>query len=380
VPPVADTARFEAAWDEDLYQQTCARLDQPEAAGSVRSAWIWLIVTLGLFALSMRATFVKKLGIVVAVLLLHESGHFLGMRLFGYRNVRMFFIPFFGAAVSGRKHAAPAWQQAVVLLLGPLPGIVLAAVLIATLRLTRDTLLGDAALWLVAINGFNLLPLVPLDGGRLLDVLLCWGRPRLAVALQLLAAGGLGTLAWFQGSCFLWGITGLILLTAAARATRARLERVFGDNPLQMPSRFEDLSSDHRRELFTFAVLLNPMPQTPASLAFAMRDLHERTVSQPPKPWVAALLLGLYLAGWAAGGWALYALRHNPPHDDEPATVDQGARLAPWRRAEADLRKIRRPPSWPGNSWKPAAPNRAGTPVHANAAGMALPDSAGTTG
>ena len=87
-----------------------------------------LILSLVLFALSFySSTDAAKLAILIPVLLLHELGHFAGMRLFGYRNVQMFFVPFLGAAVSGRKHAAPVWQQVVVLLLGPLPGLLVAA-------------------------------------------------------------------------------------------------------------------------------------------------------------------------------------------------------------------------------------------------------------
>ena len=40
---------------------------------------------------------------IIPVLLLHESGHWIAMRLFHYRNLRMFFIPFFGAAVTGQN-------------------------------------------------------------------------------------------------------------------------------------------------------------------------------------------------------------------------------------------------------------------------------------
>jgi hypothetical protein len=66
--------------------------------------------------------------ILIAAIFVHEMGHFIGMKILGYRNVRMFFIPLFGAAVSGRSLQAPAWKRAVVTLLGPLPGIALAFV------------------------------------------------------------------------------------------------------------------------------------------------------------------------------------------------------------------------------------------------------------
>ena len=48
--------------------------------------------------------------ILVVVLLLHELGHLAAMRLFGYRDTQILFIPLLGAAVSGvETHpAAPA--------------------------------------------------------------------------------------------------------------------------------------------------------------------------------------------------------------------------------------------------------------------------------
>ena len=43
--------------------------------------------------------------LLVPILLLHEGGRYLALRLFNYRNARMFFLPFFGAAVTGRHCA-----------------------------------------------------------------------------------------------------------------------------------------------------------------------------------------------------------------------------------------------------------------------------------
>ena len=38
--------------------------------------------------------------IIIVVILIHETGHLIAMKYFGYKDVKMFFIPFFGAAVS----------------------------------------------------------------------------------------------------------------------------------------------------------------------------------------------------------------------------------------------------------------------------------------
>ena len=108
-------------------------------------------------------------------------------------------IPFFGAAVSGQKHAAPAWQRAIVLLLGPLPGLALGVALLVAFRPPGElTVL--AAILLVLINGFNLLPFVPLDGGRLLSLLIFARHPVSESAFLLFSAVGLAVVGWLLGS------------------------------------------------------------------------------------------------------------------------------------------------------------------------------------
>lgn len=86
-----------------------------------------LIVSLLLF-IGAQASFgamADFIAALVIVLVVHELGHYAAMRAFGYRDTKMFFIPFLGAAVSGRHDDASGTQRAVVALAGPLPGIVL---------------------------------------------------------------------------------------------------------------------------------------------------------------------------------------------------------------------------------------------------------------
>src|SRR5262249_57137277 len=100
---------------ENLSQRTAAVLlsPAPPAQSQKNAGWWWLGLTLVLFVLSIWAghSFHQVL-LIVAVLFFHESGHYLGMLWFGYRDLQMFFIPFFGAAVYGRKEGAPHWHHA----------------------------------------------------------------------------------------------------------------------------------------------------------------------------------------------------------------------------------------------------------------------------
>ena len=54
------------------------------------------------FLLGLFENTVTDIIILVVVLLFHEAGHYVAMTAFGYRDVKMFFIPLVGAAVSGR--------------------------------------------------------------------------------------------------------------------------------------------------------------------------------------------------------------------------------------------------------------------------------------
>src|SRR5262245_13311298 len=108
--------------EEALYQSSLMHLRAPRPA-QTGSFWFLLLFILFLLGGIQELKSFSGVVILLGVLLFHEGGHALGMRLFKFRDVRMFFIPLFGAAVSGRARGAAAWKEALVSLLGPLPGI-----------------------------------------------------------------------------------------------------------------------------------------------------------------------------------------------------------------------------------------------------------------
>jgi len=164
-----------------------------------------LFVTTGLLASP-----VLDLIMLVGVLLIHEMGHFVGMRLFGYQNVRMFFIPFFGAAVSGRKTGVEGYKEAIVVLLGPVPGLFISLALILSYATTQNDALRRLAIWFAVINGFNLLPIFPMDGGRLLQIVLFSRNRYLESFINILAAVALIMIAWGLGAWILCAFGGFI--------------------------------------------------------------------------------------------------------------------------------------------------------------------------
>jgi len=110
--------------------------------------------------------------ILIAILFFHELGHFFAMKIFGYKDLSMFFIPFFGAAVTGRKLHVQAWQDAIMTLAGPLPGIILGVPLYFYGRMNELDLMKQTGFLMLIINAINLLPIKPLDGGRFFETIL----------------------------------------------------------------------------------------------------------------------------------------------------------------------------------------------------------------
>jgi Zn-dependent protease len=100
------------------------------------------------------------------MILVHEMGHVLELRRQGIRASAPIFIPFLGAAVGMKEMPKNAWREAQVALAGPILGTLGAVgVWVVGVALGSDLLVAIAFVGFL-INLFNLLPIVPLDGGR----------------------------------------------------------------------------------------------------------------------------------------------------------------------------------------------------------------------
>lgn len=111
------------------------------------------------------------IAILLGVLLFHELGHFLMMKFFGYDNLKMLFLPFIGAMVSGKKKVYSQIEGSIMLLAGPVPGIILGYILLEVGWSAELTFLVQLGVILILLNVMNLIPLDPLDGGQLIKVL-----------------------------------------------------------------------------------------------------------------------------------------------------------------------------------------------------------------
>ena len=151
-----------------------------------------MLLSIGVYALAYGWRYAVG---IVAMLLIHEMGHYIAARQRGLDVGMPTFIPFVGAWVSLKDQPRDAETEAYIGLAGPLLGTVGA---IAAWFLARD----GGIHWLLAvaytgffINLINMIPLPPLDGGRITAVL----SPR----IWLLGVPIIGVLLWYRFSMIL---------------------------------------------------------------------------------------------------------------------------------------------------------------------------------
>jgi hypothetical protein len=312
--------------------------------GQTRSGrWLWLGVTLLVSVMVLLgANPVSKVASIVAAIFLHELGHYLGMRWFGYRDTRIFFIPLFGAATVGWKVGVPPWQQAVVLLLGPIPGLVTGCLLWIWVRNGSMPLFKELALWLVALNLLNLLPLEPLDGGRLVNLVLFYRQP--VAEGVMLAASGL-FLVWvslvYLDSLILLALAVAILCQIPGRYRVAKAGRILARHYPNLPLGAENLTEAQLRDAFR-AVLRSFPKNDRMTVAVAMYYVLERAAVKPPALAVRGVLLAIYTSAvWLSlytGVAAAVPSMLFPPRPDwltlESTDLDEGPTIRAPRKGE----------------------------------------------
>ncbi len=109
--------------------------------------------------------------LLVTVIFIHEAGHFIAMKFFGYKGVNMIFVPFVGAYVSGTATNLSRRNKLIVLLAGPLPGIIIGSILLLLHQNNYNETFRQLSILFLLLNVFNLLPVFPLDGGQFFQTL-----------------------------------------------------------------------------------------------------------------------------------------------------------------------------------------------------------------
>jgi len=110
----------------------------------------------------------------VLLLLVHEMGHVFQLRREGVEASAPMFIPFLGAVISAKSLGDDAAAEARVGLAGPILGTIGTLIPLGIWLATGEDLWRALAYMGFLLNLFNLLPVLPLDGGRAMAALSPW--------------------------------------------------------------------------------------------------------------------------------------------------------------------------------------------------------------
>ena len=263
----------------------------------------WRLLFISLFVSALILAFSQwfagwNLIIFLGVLAFHEMGHALAMKVFGYRDTSVLFIPFFGALAIGKKDDATFTQKFWVFLAGPLPGLIVGIILAFMSQGKSASWLHDTSVFFIALNMFNLLPIYPLDGGQIAELLIFSGMPYLGVTFRILGVAILGILGLTSQSPFLLFFALLIALSipTSFRSTKIniKLRSQLQQNPQQ----------DRQDILLTIYRSLNSLEnqKPPFGKRYALAKNLLMRHREKTAPWTTKLFLSFtYLITLLAG-------------------------------------------------------------------------------
>jgi Zn-dependent protease len=177
--------------------------------GLSKGTTLWtMVLSLGVYWAAWGWKF--ALGLVLSIYV-HEMGHVIALRRYGFKATAPMFIPGLGALIRLQQHVVNSREDAEIGLAGPIYGLGAALSCLAVWYATGNPFFAAIAGVGAWINLFNLLPIGSLDGGRGFHAM---SRPQ-----KLLAAAVVGA-AWYFTGPDLDHRDGLLLLIGIVCAGR----------------------------------------------------------------------------------------------------------------------------------------------------------------
>lgn len=272
-------------------------------------AWM-LFISFGLFVASFMHMFeIHRLAIFVLVIMLHEAGHVIAMKLCGYRDTSMLFLPFLGAVATAReKYDTTLAQNVWVLLAGPLPGLILGILLTLIPGDIQDIpWIKDTAWMLIGLNLINLLPIYPLDGGKVANLLIFSRFAYSDVLFKIFGLFILACLSISQPILLIFIILTSLSIPQSFRAAKAnsKLQRLLKKNGYTNQDNLI-------QNIFTYFQQFGYNKLPVASKNFLVKDIIRR-YSESQGKWITRVLLIIFYCGSLLGGvtGSLYAISPN---------------------------------------------------------------------
>ncbi|MCE2685937.1 MAG: hypothetical protein LW839_03750 [Cryomorphaceae bacterium] len=252
----------------------------------VRSNWGLTLFSVLLFALSFLYLFADELDFIfylVLVLFLHESGHYLLMKLFNYQDLRMLFIPLMGAFVQGSKKHYSQKESFLVIVAGPFPGVVFGLILLFLANQYQQTWLLELSFLFLFLNVINLLPIDPLDGGQLFKLFVRQKRDLFLLLFALLSSLLMISVGYLIDSWILLAFGLLMSFKVRSFQRNYQLRQILDQQGIDYELNYEDLSDQDYHRLKTVILEENPKLKS-------MHDAHGAAVQEVVASHVNAVL------------------------------------------------------------------------------------------
>jgi Zn-dependent protease len=194
----------------------------------------------------------KFAAMIMILLFVHENGHLWAMKHYKMKTKGIYFIPFVGGAAVADDAFPSRGAESYIAIMGPIWGLGITLTSAAIYFATLNPIFAATASWMALINLFNLLPINPLDGGRIFKSIVF--SLNVKAGYFFLAIGLIGCLAltFFYGAALflLIGFIGSLDLLFELRnekyatklnLTKTKMQRELREN--------DDLSPEQRAAL-----------------------------------------------------------------------------------------------------------------------------------
>lgn len=208
--------------------------------------WSSTIFSLVLFVMIFLFIFSDKVSFVImllSVLLIHELGHYLVMKKFKYKNVRMLFIPLMGAFVNGSKAVYSQRESFLVVASGPIPGVLIGSALLLMSDPLQSTLLFNLGLIFLVLNIINLVPLDPLDGGQLFKLMIRSNHELFLLVFAFLSSIAVIAFGWWINEYFIILFGFLMGFRVRALQKKLQMHKDLNEEDVNFSTTYKKLSN-----------------------------------------------------------------------------------------------------------------------------------------
>lgn len=154
---------------ENIYPQKPEIASVSKKANIQKNIMLFVVVLAAL--LFMLQDSMVMIATMFGVITIHELGHFVGMKVFKFKDNKIFYFPILSNLVKQKTDSVSQKHHLITLLLGPLPGILIGTILLNYYFIEKNEVILHISTLFLAINIFSLIPLDPLDGGRIVQAL-----------------------------------------------------------------------------------------------------------------------------------------------------------------------------------------------------------------